>query len=406
MTAIRSVASLRYGMRLFGYLFAVLVVGGALLALGLDLGYAHAADLVEATSLSAVEDTSDLAAGGILALLGSFVLLSGVFGVLHKLVADSVAVGLAESTPASVTGQAQPAPGADAGTERADEESEEPAAESEDTVEPETSHEEPTEPEPAPPAEPSERAGPSTPTQERSDSATRAATTEAEQGDSAPDNATPTDGVDMPAEPQSGASETAGDEGAAMDQTQAAPGTEDTDATERGPEPDEAPADADPSLSEIFDENAEGERVQQGAEEQTRRGEPPEPPEPPTQGRHDQPEPSASGTEPVPEPDTNRDETPTDPADEWESKEPQSRREPTPEEIAFGTSGATDEETIDDETEVDDATDEDTGEEWRDEPDSTEDAEWEEEDASGDGESGRTVGNASGTDPLADPDGE
>ncbi|MFC7133772.1 MULTISPECIES: hypothetical protein [Salinibaculum] len=419
MTAIRSVASLRYGMRLFGYLFAVLVVGGGLLALGYEVGYDAATTFVGDWSLSAVEDTSDLAAGGILALLGSFVLLSGVFGVLHKLVADSVAVGLAESTPATVTGQTQPAPGADAAAGSADEESEEPAVESEDTVEMEASHEEPTESEPAPPAEPSEPAGPSTPAQERSESPTRAATRGTEPGDRAPDNATPAEGVDTPPEPQSGASETAADERESTDraQAQAASETGGADITERGPEADEAPAETDPSLSEIFDENAEGERVQQEAEEQTRRGQPPEPPEPPaTQGRRDQSKPSASGTEPVPEPDANREETPTDPADEWESKEPQSKREPTPEEIAFGTSGGMDDGTtddgtiddgtIDDETEVDDATEEDTDGEWRDDPDSTEDAEWEEEDASGDGESGRTVGNASGTDPLADPDGE
>jgi len=99
MTAIRSVDSLKYGVRLFGYLLTVLVVGGGLLALGLELGYSEATDLAGAGTLSTIS-TTDLAAGGVLSFLGSFVLLTGLFGVVHKLVADSVAVGVEAGTPA------------------------------------------------------------------------------------------------------------------------------------------------------------------------------------------------------------------------------------------------------------------------------------------------------------------
>ncbi len=100
MTAIRSVDGLKYGVRL-GVLFVVVLgVGGVLLALAAEVG--EAAIIVDERSVSSIPRT-DLAAGGVLAVLGLLTVFSGVFGVVHKLVADSVAVGMAEeSTPASL----------------------------------------------------------------------------------------------------------------------------------------------------------------------------------------------------------------------------------------------------------------------------------------------------------------
>ena len=100
MTAIRSVDSLKYGAGLFGYLLAIVVVCGGLLGLGLALGYSEATSLAGAGTLDTISKT-DLAAGGVLSFFGSFVLLTGIFGIVHKLVADSVAAGVSDgqSTP-------------------------------------------------------------------------------------------------------------------------------------------------------------------------------------------------------------------------------------------------------------------------------------------------------------------
>lgn len=112
MTAIRSGDSLKYGTRLVALLFGVLIVGGGILGLGLALGYGEAADLIGSGTLGTV-DTTDLAGGAILSLAGSFVLLAGIVGVLHKLIADSVAAGMTSSeaveATASSAGDADPA---------------------------------------------------------------------------------------------------------------------------------------------------------------------------------------------------------------------------------------------------------------------------------------------------------
>lgn len=92
MTGIGTVDSVKYGARLFAYLFAVLLVGGGTLGLGLALGYGEASDLVGTATLSEVS-TTELAGGVVLAVLGAATLLSGLLGVAHKLIADSVAAG-------------------------------------------------------------------------------------------------------------------------------------------------------------------------------------------------------------------------------------------------------------------------------------------------------------------------
>lgn len=100
MTTIRAVDSLKYGSRLFLYLLGVLVVGGGILGLGLALGLDHAQAALDGGGYSKTE----LAGGAVLSLIGSFALLTGLFGVVYKLVADSVAAGLEEvSEPATPT---------------------------------------------------------------------------------------------------------------------------------------------------------------------------------------------------------------------------------------------------------------------------------------------------------------
>jgi hypothetical protein len=303
MTAIRSVDSLKYGVRLFGYFLAVTAVGGILLGLGLELGYSEATDLAGTGGLDTISKT-DLTAGGILAFLGSFVLLSGIFGILHKLVADSVAVGFADATPSKVTPKSE----ADSAVTGDD------SAEATETVsEPET----PTEKTPPQTEEPAP-----------------VSTAEEEQ----------------PSEPS-----------APPEATQA--------------DTEEQTAAAEQSLGEMFDESDEGERVAQAEKQPQQDGDvvmtpdlEPEPPEPPT-------EPAASPSEEnaMQAPPAEGDSSPP------EDDTAQQPREPTPEEIAFGTN-----------TSDEEATDE------------SESTSADEEESTAAETSTKSVGNKSGKDPLAD----
>lgn len=106
MTAVSSVDSFKYGTRLFAYLLVVLVVGGGFVGLGASVGYGDATSFLD----DGAYNTSELVAGAVLAVLGSFVLLSGWFGLVYKLVADSVAAGTVEtagSTVPSETGEVE-----------------------------------------------------------------------------------------------------------------------------------------------------------------------------------------------------------------------------------------------------------------------------------------------------------
>jgi hypothetical protein len=91
MTAVRTVDSFKYGIRLFAYLFAILLVGGGLLGLG-GLIIENANTSLN-NGITGIPDKTELAGGAVLALLGSFVLFSGLFGIVYKLIADGVATG-------------------------------------------------------------------------------------------------------------------------------------------------------------------------------------------------------------------------------------------------------------------------------------------------------------------------
>ena len=309
MTAIRSVESLKYGAGLFVYLLAVLVVGGGLLGLGLELGYAEATDLAGTGTLDTISKT-DLAAGGVLSILGSFVLLTGVFGILHKLVADSVAAGISAGAPTTAASGSEP----DVDRVNADE----PETEESSGAPTASERSESTTPETTPDSE------------SVSESPSPAAESEAETAESAPST------------------------------------TSSATEREKMTEPDET------TLSEMFDESDEGERV-----------------EPPQSSRAEQ--------EAETDPESGPDETTTGASTEADSQSPastaeseaaertQSPREPTPEEIAFGTNPSDDTEATDDE-------------------DAIEDESVAEPDRTAESGSGKSVGNTSGKDPLADPD--
>lgn len=275
MTTIRSVDSLKYGAGLFSYLFVVLVVGGGLVGLGLEVGYSAATDLAGTGGLGTV-DTTDLAAGGVLSLLGSFVVLTGVFGLTHKLLADSVAAGVATGTDERDGVASQPA------SETTTAVSDEPA---DQTTSGRTG--------PSPGEQSARRHGVST---------TVPPAVDAGQGRQS--GATAGDSTSQPAE-GTGTTATAGE----------------------------------PSLSEMFDGSAPGERVEPGGSQQG---------------------------------DTDTETTAdADPSRAAETDEGTPPREPTPEEIAFGTAS----EAVETEAETTD-------------------------------DPSTATGDTSGTDPLAEPDDE
>lgn len=106
MTTVRSVRSTAYGAKLFAYVLAVAAVGGGLLGLGYSLAWPTVADVV--LGGASAESPATLAAGSALGLLGVYVLGTGLFATLHKLVADGIASGV-ESAAATVDGAATPA---------------------------------------------------------------------------------------------------------------------------------------------------------------------------------------------------------------------------------------------------------------------------------------------------------
>lgn len=93
MTAVRSVRSTKYGAKLFAYVLLVVAVGGALFGLGYSLAWPGLAAVTPGPP--PVEEPATVAAGAALALLGFYVLGAGLLATLNKLVADSVAMGVA-----------------------------------------------------------------------------------------------------------------------------------------------------------------------------------------------------------------------------------------------------------------------------------------------------------------------
>jgi hypothetical protein len=91
MTAVRLVESSKYGARLFAYLFASLVLGAALFGLGWMLAWPAVLDALPGQP---TVDTTDVAAGTALAVLGVYVAGSGLLATINKFIADSVSQGV------------------------------------------------------------------------------------------------------------------------------------------------------------------------------------------------------------------------------------------------------------------------------------------------------------------------
>lgn len=89
MATVRTLDGLKYGFKLLGLSLAVLVVGGLLVGIG---------GIIASTGLNvanpAQSDLLPAVAGGFVALIGLLWLYGASLGLLHKLVADSVATGV------------------------------------------------------------------------------------------------------------------------------------------------------------------------------------------------------------------------------------------------------------------------------------------------------------------------
>lgn len=95
MAALSVRDAFRYGARLIGYLFATMVVGGGLVAGGIGLIYSLESSVLSGGS---PESYAPVAAGALLILLGTFVLLAGTLAVAFALIADAVRVGVEGSS--------------------------------------------------------------------------------------------------------------------------------------------------------------------------------------------------------------------------------------------------------------------------------------------------------------------
>lgn len=328
MTAVRSVDSFSYGARLFAYLLVVLLVGGGLLALGTAIGYSDARALLT----SGVYSRSELAGGAVLAVLGLFVLVTGWFGIVHKLIADSVAAG--QLPDRSVTDPA-------AATKDATTESSESSADDESVA----------------------QTGPSPGEQAAREHGTTQTVPSGAASESPDPEPTPLAERSEPTEP-------------AASETEPAPKSIVDDATESQPTGPEQSTSPDPPLETSTDEQMSERVVDETADT-----------------GHESPDQSDDWTAGFESPESSTDETPGA-GPEFSEEEPspqpgefttdetideQSRPEPSPEEIAFGSSSEADEETADESDDV--------GESDQDESSSIEPA-----------------GNPSAGDPLADPD--
>lgn len=364
MTAVRSVDSFKYGARLFAYLFVILLVGGGLLGLGAVI--IENANTSLSNGITGIPDKTELAGGSVLALLGSFVLLSGLFGIVHKLVADGVDAGRqhggqadsvseadtstdADNTAESAT-KTGPSPGEQAARDHGSGTTVPSAAASEPPESPQPpdqsdSPPEPPEPSPEPIAadDHSESPDPApSPTQDSTSDAP------AEQSPSEPSDSEPASEEGNSAAEDFSASENALDE--SFD------GTDD--------EPVSAPDPVDPEPASEPDDPLSGERESTESVDES-------------SPRADEPDSSVTADS---SPDTDRGDQP--------------RPEPSPEEIAFG-SNPDDEESEAPDTD-DDSDDDD------DEPEGLASFEELEEESS----SVEPAGDSSSGDPLADPNDE
>lgn len=106
MKEVQIVESLKYGARAFLYFIVSVILGGGGVALGLAVGY-NAVTIFGTGGNPVIYDTPELLAGVVLVILGGTVLFTGLFGLLYKLLTDSVAAGY-ENTGSPEVGPESP----------------------------------------------------------------------------------------------------------------------------------------------------------------------------------------------------------------------------------------------------------------------------------------------------------
>ncbi|MFC7059396.1 hypothetical protein [Halovenus salina] len=97
MTTVDVSESLTYGFKLFGYLLAVVILGGG----GMALGGALAGPIVLDGTVTEELSSPELLGGAVLGALGLAVWVTGTFGLTYKLLADAVSRGVPEDLGAS-----------------------------------------------------------------------------------------------------------------------------------------------------------------------------------------------------------------------------------------------------------------------------------------------------------------
>lgn len=97
MRRVQIAESLEYGGLMFVYFLGVVVIGGGGIALGAAVGW-NAATIRGTGGNPVVYDAPELAVGAVLVALGGSVLFTGLFGFVHKLIADSTAEGVANGS--------------------------------------------------------------------------------------------------------------------------------------------------------------------------------------------------------------------------------------------------------------------------------------------------------------------
>lgn len=125
-----------YGLRFVGYLSLVVLVGGGLLVAGFAFGFsavlgAGAAALTDPSQLVAQISMTNLVLGAVFTVAGGVTLVSGLIGILHKLVADAAMTGTEMALAAETDSEVPEVEDDDAAStpDEASPETEEPTAE-------------------------------------------------------------------------------------------------------------------------------------------------------------------------------------------------------------------------------------------------------------------------------------
>ena len=107
MPALTARESARYGLRLFGYLLATTLLGGAFVAAGAGVALSIESAFFEQLTGEAGTNLSALAAFGALSGVGVLVVLAGFVLVVFTAVADAVRIGTNRTRSADPTGRAE-----------------------------------------------------------------------------------------------------------------------------------------------------------------------------------------------------------------------------------------------------------------------------------------------------------